>query len=182
MMVRNKNISENVPKKLYFVQSWMTKSRQTLINGPMKNGQNWTQMTTFKVKISITDMSWWLCFSGVAPEPVQDTPEVAAAKADFAAKFEEVANRQKRESDPMLGFGYGYGYNSPWLLNRRYQSVVHNGLYAYNRLGYYGYGYGRYYYWMQYFTTTKKTLQSFMPFYSFLIFKWWTLDGTIFCK
>merc|ERR1712122_253529 len=85
-------------------------------------------------------------YDGVAPEPVQDTPEVAAAKADFAAKFEEVANRQKRESDPMLGFGYGYGYNSPWLLNRRYQSVVHNGLYAYNRLGYYGYGYGRYYY------------------------------------
>merc|ERR1712012_650814 len=84
--------------------------------------------------------------NGVAPEPVQDPPEVAAAKAEFAAKFEEVANRQKRESDPMLGFGYGYGYNSPWLLNRRYQSVVHNGLYAYNRLGYYGYGYGRYYY------------------------------------
>merc|ERR1712122_457339 len=83
---------------------------------------------------------------GVAPEPVQDTPEVAAAKADFAAKFEEVANRQKRESDPMLGFGCGFGYDSPWLLNRRYQSVVHNGLYAYNRLGYYGYGYGRYYY------------------------------------
>merc|ERR1712241_134639 len=45
-------------------------------------------------------------YNGVAPEPVQDTPEVAAAKAEFAAAFEEVANRQKRESDPAWTYGY----------------------------------------------------------------------------
>merc|ERR1712012_1386821 len=78
-------------------------------------------------------------YNGVAPEPVQDTPEVAAAKAEFAAKFEEVANRQKRESDPMVA---GYGYNSPWLLNARYQNPYYNGIYAYNRLPYLGYGLG----------------------------------------
>merc|ERR1712026_254245 len=84
-------------------------------------------------------------YTGVAPEPVQDTPEVAAAKAEFAAKFEEVANRQKRESDPMVA---GYGYNSPWLLNARYQNPYYNGIYAYNRLPYVGYGLGycRFYY------------------------------------
>lgn len=32
-------------------------------------------------------------YDGVAPEPVEDTPEVAAAKAEFAATFEEVSNR-----------------------------------------------------------------------------------------
>merc|ERR1719429_717513 len=35
-------------------------------------------------------------FDGVAPEPVVDTPEVAAAKAEFFAKFEEAASREKR--------------------------------------------------------------------------------------
>ena len=56
-------------------------------------------------------------FSGVAPEPVEDTPEVAAAKAEFAAKFEEVASRSKRESDPALV----YGYNNAYLLNARFR-------------------------------------------------------------
>merc|ERR1712241_620332 len=32
-------------------------------------------------------------YNGVAPEPVEDTPEVAAAKAEFLAAFEEVKNR-----------------------------------------------------------------------------------------
>merc|ERR1719499_2589054 len=34
----------------------------------------------------------------IAPEPVVDTPEVAAAKADFFAKFEEAKARSKREA------------------------------------------------------------------------------------
>merc|ERR1712019_147284 len=38
-------------------------------------------------------------YDGVAPTPVEDTPEVAAAKA-------ELASRKKRESDPMRTFGY----------------------------------------------------------------------------
>merc|ERR1712047_233695 len=82
-------------------------------------------------------------YNGVAPEPVQDTPEVAAAKAEFAAAFEEVASRQKRESDPALI----YGYNSPWVLNSRYQPFYYNGIYANTRLaymGYPGYSYGYY--------------------------------------
>merc|ERR1711983_56040 len=82
-------------------------------------------------------------YNGVAPEPVQDTPEVAAAKAEFAAAFEEVASRQKRESDP----AWTYGYNSPWVLNSRYQPFYYNGIYANTRLayiGYPGYAYGFY--------------------------------------
>merc|ERR1712224_234724 len=57
----------------------------------------------------------------IAPEPVVDTPEVAAAKAEFFAKFEEAKARSKREA--ALG---SYGH------------------YAYGRgYGYRGYGYGR---------------------------------------
>merc|ERR1712186_145997 len=72
-------------------------------------------------------------FEGVAPvheytlpEPVKDTPEVAAAKAEFQAAFDEAASREKRSTPaatsvlpaavpaalPYAGFGYaaGYGY------------------------------------------------------------------------
>merc|ERR1712198_707097 len=66
-------------------------------------------------------------FEGVAPvheytlpEPVKDTPEVAAAKAEFQAAFEEAASREKRSTPaatavlpaavpaalPYAGFGY----------------------------------------------------------------------------
>merc|ERR1711944_335590 len=89
-------------------------------------------------------------YDGVAPEPVQDTPEVAAAKAEFLAAFEEVASRQKRESDPALI--YGYGYNSLYAVNPRFTPWAYNGLYAYNKLGHYnnymghpGFSYGFYY-------------------------------------
>merc|ERR1711981_271652 len=37
-------------------------------------------------------------FEGVAPEPVEDTPEVAAAKAEFQAAFDAAANREKRST------------------------------------------------------------------------------------
>jgi len=47
--------------------------------------------------------------TGVAPAPVEDTPEVAAAKAEFAAAFEEAAAREKRSAQfipaaPLAGF------------------------------------------------------------------------------
>ena len=45
-------------------------------------------------------------FDGVAPEPVMDTEEVAAAKAEFQKAFEEVQSREKRESDPQIAYGY----------------------------------------------------------------------------
>merc|ERR1712126_660548 len=37
-------------------------------------------------------------FDLVGPAPVEDTPEVAAAKAEFQAKFDEAANREKRST------------------------------------------------------------------------------------
>merc|ERR1712156_1303655 len=52
---------------------------------------------------------------------------------------------KKRESDPMRTFGY----NSAYLLNPYYQRVMHNGIYAYNHLGYMGsprFSYGFYHY------------------------------------
>merc|ERR1711981_573231 len=84
-------------------------------------------------------------FDGVAPTPVEDTPEVAAAKAEHLAAVAEVASRKKRESDPMRTFGY----NSAYLLNPYYQRVMHNGIYAYNHLGDMGsprFSYGFYHY------------------------------------
>merc|ERR1719323_844351 len=52
----------------------------------------------------------------IAPQPVVDTPEVAAAKADFFAKFEEAKARSKRDASLRYrsygGYrGYG-GYRS----------------------------------------------------------------------
>jgi hypothetical protein len=71
-------------------------------------------------------------YDGIAPAPVEDTPEVAAAKVEFAKAFEEVASRQKRESDP----AFTYGYNSQYILNPRFQPFYLNGIYAYNHLSY----------------------------------------------
>jgi len=39
-------------------------------------------------------------YTGVAPAPVEDTAEVAAAKAEFFAAFEEAASREKRSVIP----------------------------------------------------------------------------------
>merc|ERR1711931_452575 len=44
-------------------------------------------------------------YTGVAPAPVVDTPEVAAAKAEFQAKFDEIASRSKR-STPAAPLAY----------------------------------------------------------------------------
>ena len=74
-------------------------------------------------------------FDGVAPEPVQDTPEVVAAREAFLKEFEEVAaTRAKRETDDMQGGGFGW--NSMYLLNKRYQPFYYNGIYAYNNMMY----------------------------------------------
>merc|ERR1711981_1552957 len=86
-------------------------------------------------------------YDGVAPASVEETPEVAAARAEHLAAVAEVASREKRESDPMVS---GYGYNSPWLLNKAYQRPMFNGVYAYNHMAYAGYynprfSYGFYY-------------------------------------
>merc|ERR1712241_942125 len=85
-------------------------------------------------------------YNGVAPvAPVYDG---VAPKAEFLAAFEEVKNREKRESDP----AYAYGYNSLYAVNPRFTPWAYNGLYAYNKLGYYGnymghpgFSYGFYY-------------------------------------
>merc|ERR1711962_1572708 len=61
---------------------------------------------------------------GVAPSPVEKTPEVKAAEAEHLAAVAELASRKKRESDPMV---QGYGYNSAWILNPMYQRTMYNG-------------------------------------------------------
>merc|ERR1711944_68188 len=87
-------------------------------------------------------------FDGVAPEPVVDTPEVAAAREEFLKAFEEIAaSRSKRETDPMAMKG-GYGYNHVRYLAPRYRSIMYNGIYAYNNLMFArhrGYNYNYYY-------------------------------------
>merc|ERR1712038_325950 len=47
-------------------------------------------------------------YTGVAPSPVEDTPEVKAAKAEFQATFDEVAARTKR-STPAATLPLAYG-------------------------------------------------------------------------
>merc|ERR1712088_126801 len=86
-------------------------------------------------------------YDGVAPAPVEKTPEVAAAEAEHLAAVAELASRKKRESDPMV---QGYGYNSAWILNPMYQRTMYNGIYAANHYGMVGYrnprfNYGFYY-------------------------------------
>jgi len=53
--------------------------------------------------------------TGVAPAPVEDTPEVAAAKAEFAAAFEEAAAREKRSAQfiPAAPLAGPFGYAAP---------------------------------------------------------------------
>merc|ERR1711992_407602 len=83
-------------------------------------------------------------YDGVAPAPVEKTPEVAAAEAEHLAAVAELS-RKRREADPMQT---GYGYNSAWILNPMYQRTMYNGIYAYNHLAYAGYNnfnYGFYY-------------------------------------
>merc|ERR1711978_416097 len=66
-------------------------------------------------------------YDGVAPAPVEKTPEVAAAEAEHLAAVAELS-RKRREADPMQT---GYGYNSAWILNPMYQRTMYNGIYAY---------------------------------------------------
>lgn len=94
-------------------------------------------------------------YNGIAPEPVEDTQEVADAKASFNKLFEEAASRQKRESDPALVYGYNSPYVvaragvNPYYYNNGYNGYnSYNGLLAYNNLGYYGnrrFAYGYHY-------------------------------------
>merc|ERR1712079_175223 len=61
-------------------------------------------------------------YDGVAPAPVEKTPEVAAAEAEHLAAVAELS-RKRREADPMQT---GYGYNSAWILNPMYQRTMYN--------------------------------------------------------
>jgi hypothetical protein len=64
-------------------------------------------------------------YEGVPPAPVQDTPEVVAARAEHLAAFEKIAAEHsitKRESDPQVTYGYNSlaydyaaGYYTPSL-------------------------------------------------------------------
>merc|ERR1712223_597490 len=64
-------------------------------------------------------------YDGVAPAPVEKTPEVLAAEAEHLAAFEKIAAEHsisKRESDPQVVYGYNSlaydyaaGYYTPSL-------------------------------------------------------------------
>merc|ERR1712050_122169 len=86
-------------------------------------------------------------YDGVAPSPVEKTPEVKAAEAEHLAAVAELSSRKRRESDPMV---QGYGYNSAWILNPMYQRTMYNGIYAYNHLAYAGYNNPRFNYGFYY--------------------------------
>merc|ERR1712018_780474 len=86
-------------------------------------------------------------YDGVAPSPVEKSPEVKAAEAEHLAAVAELSSRKKRESDPMV---QGYGYNSAWILNPMYQRTMYNGIYAYNHLAYAGYNNPRFNYGFYY--------------------------------
>merc|ERR1712055_1026132 len=67
-------------------------------------------------------------YTGVAPLPVEDTPEVAAAKAEFQAAFDEVASREKRSTPAAtLPLAYG-GFAHPGFAHPGFYG--HPGLYA----------------------------------------------------
>jgi len=95
-------------------------------------------------------------YTGVAPESVQDTPEVAEAKAAHAAALEAAAaaaaDRKKREADPAIVAGSTTVLSAPTPLIHNapvvglgyaglgYAGLGHAGL-GYAGLGYAGLGY-----------------------------------------
>jgi len=85
-------------------------------------------------------------YTGVAPEPVADTPEVAEAKAAHAAALEAAAaaaaDRKKREADPAILAGATTVLTppTPFIHNAPVRPVAYAGL-PYAGLGYAGYGY-----------------------------------------
>merc|ERR1712145_5532 len=89
-------------------------------------------------------------YTGVAPEPVEDTPEVAEAKAAHAAALEAAAaaaaDRKKREADPAILAGASRIISAPTPLihNPPVRPIVHHAAYVapYAGLGYHGLGLG----------------------------------------
>merc|ERR1712198_681582 len=89
-------------------------------------------------------------YTGVAPEPVEDTPEVAEAKAAHAAALEAAAaaaaDRKKREADPAILAGASRIISAPTPLihNPPVRPIVHHAAHVapYAGLGYHGLGLG----------------------------------------
>jgi len=87
-------------------------------------------------------------YTGVAPAPVEDTPEVALAKVAHAAALEAAAaaaaDRKKREADPAILAGATTVLTPPTPLIHN-PPILHHAAYAglgYAGLGYNGLGYG----------------------------------------
>merc|ERR1712131_78224 len=82
-------------------------------------------------------------FDGVAPEPVQDTPEVAEAKAAHLAAVEaakaETVERRRRDADPAVlgGASRVISAPTPFIHNAPVRPVIAAPAAP---LGYYGYG------------------------------------------
>jgi len=80
-------------------------------------------------------------YTGVAPSPVEDTPEVAAAKAAHLALVEAAkVERKRREADPAVLGGYSAVLSAPTPLIHN-APLVHHAV-GYNRYAGYGYGLG----------------------------------------
>merc|ERR1712002_742258 len=75
-------------------------------------------------------------YTGVAPEPVADTPEVAEAKAAHAAALEAAAaaaaDRKKREADPAILAGATTVLTppTPFIHNAPVRPIVHHAAYV----------------------------------------------------
>merc|ERR1711863_29657 len=88
-------------------------------------------------------------FDGVAPEPVQDTPEVVAARAAHLAAVEaaKAGERKRREADPAILASGSRVLTAPTPLIHNppvlsaYHGLGYRGL-GYHGLGYHGLGYG----------------------------------------
>merc|ERR1712020_820639 len=82
-------------------------------------------------------------YSGVAPEPVQDTPEVAEARAAHLAAVEaakaETVERRRRDADPavLAGASRVISAPTPFIHNAPVRPVIAAPAAP---LGYYGYG------------------------------------------
>jgi len=96
----------------------------------------------FNLKAPVFDLKAPV-FDLVGPAPVEDTEEVKAAKAEFLAKFDEVANREKRSTPaateplevvapeplPIAPFGYAGAY-APYAYAGAYAPHAYGAAYA----------------------------------------------------
>merc|ERR1712061_453729 len=84
-------------------------------------------------------------YTGVAPTAPEDTPEVAAAKAEHAAAHAALKSVEKREADPAVVGGHSsvsQPLSAPYLIhNAPTPKIIAAPAVGYHGLGYAGLGY-----------------------------------------